>query len=1029
MTLATGEKLGPYEIMAPLGAGGMGEVYRARDLRLGRFVALKVLPARMAQDAEMLERFQREARAVASLNHPNIVTLHSVEESRGIHFLTMELIEGHSLSALIREGGLDFGRIFEIADALSRALAAAHAKGIIHRDLKPANIMVTEDGRAKILDFGLAKLVGTFHPETGSELPTQMRTQAGVVMGTRPYMSPEQVSGKELGPSTDIFSLGVLLFEMTTGRRPFQGKSVEELFAAILVEEAPSVGRLRSDVPESLSHAIARCLKKDPAKRFHSAAELSLELRGASNAASLAAPAQQTSLMKPPPTPATMLLGREEAIRDALTLIREGARLLSITGSGGTGKTRLSIELFRRLAPDYAGGAAFVSLASVTVAANVMKNISAALDVPEAQGRSAIDGLAAVIGERRVLLVLDNLEQVLDAALELASLVDRCPSLQLIVTSRAPLKVGLESEFVLPPLALPGSESILLDDLKACPSVALFVQRALKVKPGFALTDVNAPSIAAICRRLDGLPLALELAAARVRVLEPTALLQRLDHALDLLTSGDRDLPLRQRTLRTTISWSYSLLHVAEQQLLRRLSVFRDGWTLEAMEQVCFGEDQRGRALDQLDSLVEKGLVRVVGSGERYALLETIRAFSAEQLHTDGTAQDLRLAHADYYLAFALALDDGIKGTTQVEAMQRGRRDNENVQAALQCLIAGARAGDVSALRKGLEMCGALTWFAHIGGHHLTLRAAVLELLALAADGPPTPERARARIAASMMSASTGHWDESLAHAQAGHQDAVATGGNLFAAEASAFAAYVDLHHGRMKESAAALDETMQRSLDGSEFLLALGMTLKGMVVFAMGDLPGGRALVEQGLTIQRRNGDAEAGGLSLSFLAQMSFVEGNLAKALALYREALATLELVGDQPEIARVHCEMGWTALAVADTEAAERAFVLGARVNEAVGSAPGTGQALLGLAAVEAARGNRERAVTIAASAQALSERAGVVIDHGMDPGLASRIEAMKASIPKGTLEALVAGAASLSPAAVLASFAAAKPGPA
>ena len=249
-----------------------------------------------------------------------------------------------------------------------------------------------------------------------------------------------------------------------------------------------------------------------------------------------------------------------------------------------------------------------------------------------------------------MLLVLDNLEQVIDAAEDIAALVSRCPALQVIATSRAPLKIGAETEFSLPPLALPAPDMTSLDALRNCPSVALFLQRGAKVKQDFALTEANAPAIAAICRRLDGLPLALELAAARVRVLEPAALLQRLDHALDLLTSGDRDLPLRQRTLRAAISWSYSLLDAAEQRLLRRLSSFHEGWTFEAMEHVCYGDDERYRALDELDSLVEKGLVRVVGSGERYALLETIRAFAAEQLHAGGEVDATRHAHADYYL-------------------------------------------------------------------------------------------------------------------------------------------------------------------------------------------------------------------------------------------------------------------------------------------------------------------------------------------------------------------------------------------
>ena len=298
------------------------------------------------------------------------------------------------------------------------------------------------------------------------------------------------------------------------------------------------------------------------------------------------------TILKAPPTPSTPLLGREQSLDAAVHRVREGARLLTVTGYGGTGKTRFSIELFRRLAPEYPGGAAFVSLASVTAASAVLPAIGSALEIPEAHGRSALDALSTVIGQRRMLMVLDNLEQVIDVAEEIAALVERCPALQVIATSRAPLKIGAETEFVLPPLELPAQGMTSLDALRNCPSVALFLQRSLKVKQDFALTETNAAVVAAICRRLDGLPLALELAAARVRVLEPAALLQRLDHALDLLTSGDRDLPLRQRTLRATISWSYSLLDAAEQQLLRRLSCFHEGWTFEAMEQVCYGDER-----------------------------------------------------------------------------------------------------------------------------------------------------------------------------------------------------------------------------------------------------------------------------------------------------------------------------------------------------------------------------------------------------------------------------------------------------
>jgi TolB-like protein/Flp pilus assembly protein TadD len=278
MALAQGTKLGTYEIQSPLGAGGMGEVYRATDTKLGRDIALKVLPAEMANDPERLARFRREAKTLAQLDHPNIVTIHSVEESNGVHFLTMQLVEGQALDRLIPAGGLALERIVEIAGALGDALAAAHEKGIVHRDLKPANVMVSNDGRVKVLDFGLAKDVRAANL-TDATMTSASQTQIGVVMGTPAYMSPEQTSGRPLDHRTDIFSMGVLLHEMATGTRPFEGQSSAELISAILRDTPASVTDLRPDLPGDLARIVRRCLEKDPRYRVQTARDVSNEFR------------------------------------------------------------------------------------------------------------------------------------------------------------------------------------------------------------------------------------------------------------------------------------------------------------------------------------------------------------------------------------------------------------------------------------------------------------------------------------------------------------------------------------------------------------------------------------------------------------------------------------------------------------------------------------------------------------------------------------------------------------------------------
>lgn len=281
MALVPGRRLGAYEIVATLGAGGMGEVHRARDTRLGRDIALKLLPQEVASSPERLARFEREARIVASLNHPNIVTLHSIEEAEGVRFLTMELVEGRNLADLVAGGGLPLAQVLDLVIPLADALAAAHERGVVHRDLKPANVMVTHEGRVKILDFGIAKLM------TGGASPERIHTAevssplsaTGEVIGTVPYMAPEQIFGESVDARTDIFSLGILIFELVTGQRPFGGTSLWEVATAIMRQEPRLFTNYRLDVPADLERIVSRCLQKRPDDRFQTARELANEAR------------------------------------------------------------------------------------------------------------------------------------------------------------------------------------------------------------------------------------------------------------------------------------------------------------------------------------------------------------------------------------------------------------------------------------------------------------------------------------------------------------------------------------------------------------------------------------------------------------------------------------------------------------------------------------------------------------------------------------------------------------------------------
>jgi serine/threonine protein kinase/tetratricopeptide (TPR) repeat protein len=280
MALSAGTRLGSYEILAPLGSGGMGEVYRAHDTRLGRDVAIKVLTAQTATDAERLQRFDREARTTAALSHPNIVTIHAIERLDDVLCIVMELVEGRPLSEAIPKGGLPLERFFDIAIQIADALSAAHEKGITHRDLKPANVMVTADGRVKVLDFGLAKLGEMVAaPATGAALPTMAITGQGQILGTVAYMSPEQAQGATVDPRSDLFSAGIVLFEMATGERPFKGDNSVSVLSAILKDTPASVTDLKRDIPPELSRLIRRCLEKDPGRRIQTARDLRNELQ------------------------------------------------------------------------------------------------------------------------------------------------------------------------------------------------------------------------------------------------------------------------------------------------------------------------------------------------------------------------------------------------------------------------------------------------------------------------------------------------------------------------------------------------------------------------------------------------------------------------------------------------------------------------------------------------------------------------------------------------------------------------------
>ncbi|MGH2446290.1 MAG: ATP-binding protein [Candidatus Limnocylindria bacterium] len=393
------------------------------------------------------------------------------------------------------------------------------------------------------------------------------------------------------------------------------------------------------------------------------------------------------------PPSLTTFLGREREIGEIGDLLHEH-RLLTLTGPGGTGKTRLGLEVGGRAMKHHPDGVFFIELASIREPELVAVTIARALGLPDRGGRTAIERLVDHVGERRMLVVLDNFEQVLPAAASVNELLSTCRNLTVLVTSRSALHVSGEQEYQVQPLDLPDPTNLPpVAQLSQYEAVALFIERARSVKPGFEVTNENAPAVAEICVRLDGLPLAIELAAARIRILTPQAMLSRLEDRLNLLSGGARDLPQRQQTLRGAIAWSHDMLDDADRALFAGLSVFVGGAALDAIDRVCGGEVS-GELLDALDSLVEKSLVRQIEgyAGEpRFVMLETIREFGLEQAGERGRLDGLRESHAGFFTELAETAAGHVMGSEKRGWLDRLEEDHDNLRAALGWAIEDGR--------------------------------------------------------------------------------------------------------------------------------------------------------------------------------------------------------------------------------------------------------------------------------------------------------------------------------------------------
>ncbi len=608
------------------------------------------------------------------------------------------------------------------------------------------------------------------------------------------------------------------------------------------------------------------------------------------------------------PEPPTPIIGRARevhAVRELL--LRDETRLVTLTGPGGTGKTRLALETARELVEKFPNGVTFVALGALGDAEFVLPSLGEALGVEGSSGRSLEEALANYLRERRLLLVLDNFEHVIGAAPSIAKLLAAAPGVTALVTSRERLHLSGEQEMVVPPL-------------RPADAVALFMARARAALPTFEDNELDRQAIDEICRRLDGLPLAIELAAARVKLLSPRALQGRLGRRLQLLTGGARDLPERQQTLRATIDWSYELLAATEQRLLARLSVFYSGCTLEAAEEVCEA------SLDDLASLVDKSLLGRHDRADeiRFVLLETIREYAFERLRDLGEIDELRRRHADHYLGFAEQAHLEMRGAGQVRWLAALDSEHQNLRAAIE-YVRGAGEKELE-----LRFVAAL-WFFWIVHGHLTEGMTTVERALEGSTSQPPLLRADALRTVAALAHRLGDTRRAKMYAKESvglYREVGDLGGEAAALTTLAGAALVEGDGARARELyEQALDST--RNLN-DPFRLASALGNLGYLLLMEGDNDRAGKLFEEGLIVFRRLSSEEGVARSLLNLGFASWQRSAFSEAAALMRESLRRFATIGSREGIA--YCLEGLAAEAVSEGNGARAARLLGA--SEAV-----------------------------------------------------------------------------------------------
>ncbi|MDF3015381.1 MAG: adenylate/guanylate cyclase protein [Thermomicrobiales bacterium] len=668
------------------------------------------------------------------------------------------------------------------------------------------------------------------------------------------------------------------------------------------------------------------------------------------------------------PRQPTPFLGREREVGEVVGLLqKDDVQLVTLVGPGGTGKTRLALQAAAELLDDFADGVFFVPLAGLSDPDLVPHVIAGAVSLHEESNQPVVEQLKEFLAAKQVLLVLDNVEHLVEAAPVVGDLLGGAPQLKVLVTSRVPLRLRAEREYPVPPLGLPRRKPPpTLEQLSQFEAVRLFIERAQSVKPGFAVDNANAPALAEICHRLDGLPLAIELAAARVRMLSPQAMLARLEQRLPLLTSGARDAPERQRTLRNTIAWSYDLLDPDEQVLLRRLAVFAGGASFEAIEAVANPEGDLD-VFGGVERLLEHSLLRQEEDAEgqpRFTMLETIREFGLVQLEESGETEHARQRHAAFFLELTEAAEPHLQGAQQRLWLDRLEAEHDNLRATLDW----SRTCDVDT---GRRLAAALCWFWYYRGHFTEGRDWLEQALSCAAD-PSTEQQATLLNAAA-----------ALAWRQGDHVPAIA-----------------------LVEEAL----TTARRI-GDRLNMALALVIRGNLALEQGDARQAESLHLEALPLFEACGYTWGVATTFNQLGEAARARGDNDRAATLYQSALHLFRELGNNPGIAMVLSNLAYTARAAGDTHRAAISYREGLRAAREVNDRTGISWCLTGLASLAVQVSAWEQSARLLGAAEALSTSLGTIVESVDREQHEATVAALQAASPKTAIEtAWVAGQA-------------------